>query len=224
LEDSLSLCRIEVSDGFSGGSMAFWEPSVEFERPFSADNRIQSRIYKLHGSIDWVISSEDIVVRRREGVGYPSSSSAKLLIYPQATKYKVTQRDPFATLFGAFRSALMDSEPGLLVTCGYSFGDDHINEEIERALKQRSNRLTILVFTIQNPTQLEAPNKGLPIALAKWLGSDSSWHERIIVAGSHGIYHGSLDNLCPCVPQAPHKWGSFQGVTEFLKHGPELES
>jgi hypothetical protein len=224
LEDALALCRVVVSDGFSGGAMAFWEPSTEFERPFSPDNHIQARIYKLHGSIDWVISLEDIVVRRREGAGYPPSSGARLLIYPQATKYKVTQRDPFATLFSAFRSALVASEPGLLTICGYSFGDDHINEEIERALKQRGNRLTVLIFVSQDPTQLDAASKGLPSTLTKWLGPESdSWHDRIIVAGSHGMYHGCLENLYPCDMNTPHTWWSFEGITEFLMHGPEVE-
>lgn len=225
LEDALALSRISVNDGFSGGAMAFWDPGNEYERPFSPDKHNQARIYKLHGSIDWVLSSEDIVVRRRENAGYPSSVETKLLIYPQATKYKVTQRDPFATLFSAFRSALTDSEPGLLIICGYSFGDDHINEEIERALKQRGNRLTVLVSMFQASTQLDNEEKGLPNKLVKWLKPESApWNERIIVIGSQGMYHGGLNNLYPCEPQTPHTWWSFQGLTEFLKRGPEVES
>lgn len=224
LEDALALCRIVTSDGFSGGAMAFWEPGHEFDSPFAADSRIQARIYKLHGSIDWVTSSEDIVVRRREGAGYPDEINTNLLIYPQATKYKVTQRDPFATLFGAFRSALVDSKSGLLAICGYSFGDDHINEEIERALKQRDNRLTVLAFVFQDENRMNEPDCGLPAVLARWLNSDSgSWKERVVVAGSHGVYHGSLNNRCICEEGAPHSWCSFEGVTYLLKHGAEVK-
>ena len=225
LEDALALCRIAAVDGFSGGSMAFWEPGHEIDDPFRSDAKIQARIYKLHGSIDWVVSSEDVVVRRRDGAGYPSDSEARLLIYPQATKYKVTQRDPFATLFAAYRAALVDSQPGLLAICGYSFGDDHINEEIERALRQRENRLTVLAFVSQDSSRLTEPCQGLPPVLIKWLSSDSGpWKERIIVAGSHGIYHGSLENRCPAEVQTPHGWWSFEGVTQLLRHGPEVEA
>lgn len=223
LEDALALSRIVATDGFSGGAMAFWEPGSEFESPFTGDAMVQARIYKLHGSLDWVTSTEDIVVRRREGARYPDESSAKLLIYPQATKYKLTQRDPFASLFRAFRSALCIPQPGLLAICGYSFGDDHINEEIERALKQRENRLTVLAFVLQDSSRTAEADRGLPSVIQRWLGVESeSWKERIIVAGSHGIYHGSLDNLCPCSPESPHSWWSFEGVTSLLAQGPEV--
>lgn len=224
LEDALALSRVECKDGFCGGAMAFWDPRREFEQPFDFDGSVQARVYKLHGSIDWIADSEDLVVRRREGAGYPDEPDVRLLIYPQATKYKVTQRDPFATLFGAFRSCLNDSEPSLLAICGYSFGDEHINEEIERAMKQRGNRLTILAFVLQNDLQILEPNRGLPAKLAHWLSPHSDpWGKRVVVAGSHGIYHGSLENKCPCADSRSHQWWTFQGVTDLLRHGPEVE-
>jgi hypothetical protein len=224
LEDALALCRIPAIDGFSGGAMAFWEPGHEIDDPFRVDANVQARIYKLHGSIDWVVSSEDVVVRRRDGARYPSDSGARLLIYPQATKYKVTQRDPFATLFAAFRAALVYPQPGLLAICGYSFGDDHINEEIERALRQRENQLTVLAFVSQDSSTLTEPGQGLPPVLTRWLSNDSGLRkDQVIVAGSHGIYHGSLENRCPAEVHAPHGWWSFEGVTQVLRHGPEVE-
>ena len=224
LEDALALCRVVASDGFCGGAMAFWDPGNEFERPFNSDGRVQAKVFKLHGSIDWIMSSEDIVVRRREGAGYPDESKGRLLIYPQATKYMVTQRDPFATLFTAFRLALADSQPGLLTVCGYSFRDDHKKEEIDRALKQRGNRQTLLALAHQEDNRLQESDRGLPSTLVKWLspGSDP-WRERIVVAGSHGVYHGSLENKCPCEEEAPHEWWSFQGLTNLIRHGPEVE-
>jgi hypothetical protein len=224
LEDALALIRVACNDGFCGGAMAFWDPGKDFDQPFDVDGRIQARVYKLHGSIDWIADSEDLVVRRREGAGYPDELDTRLLIYPQATKYKVTQRDPFATLFGAFRSALNGSEPSLLAVCGYSFGDEHINEEIERAMKQRENRLTILAFACQDNLRILEPNRGLPTKLAQWLSLESEpWRKRIVVAGSHGIYHGSLENKCPCTETTSHSWWTFQGVTDLLRHGPEVE-
>ena len=217
LEDALALCRIPTVDGFSGGSMAFWDPNRIQRHTDRWDESFQARIYKLHGSIDWFVSEEDIVVRRREGAGYPKGISGRLLIYPQATKYRLTQKDPFASLFSAFRSSLSDPKSDLLVVCGYSFGDEHVNEEIERALKQRDNRLTVLAFIQQ---QLDNTCESLPPIIVKWLGNtNENWKERIIVVGDKGIYHGSLENLYPPEENRLHTWWTFEGVTSILKYG-----
>ncbi len=228
LEDALALCRIPTADGFSGGAMAFWQPNrsdYSIKNPLRTYEDIQARIYKLHGSIDWFISEEDIVVRRRERAGYPPEESGNLLIYPQANKYKVIQKDPFASLFSAFRDALTNASPDLLVICGYSFGDDHINEEIERSLKQRDNSITILAFVNQDQTRISESDEGLPSPIAEWLGdSKNSWKERIVIAGSHGVYHGSLNNqalLKKSNGDTPYSWWTFKGLTKFLIHGPE---
>lgn len=226
LEDALALCRIRTSDGFCGGAMAFWEPDDSgsgFDQPFSSDGNYQSRIYKLHGSIDWFMSTQDTVVRRREGAGYPPDVPGRLLIYPQATKYLATQKDPFATLFRAFRNALNDPRQGLLAICGYSFGDEHINEEIERALRRRGNQLNILAFVKQLDKADLPADQGLPETLVQWLKCAEDWKDRLIIAGSRGIYHGSLEPKCSAPIAKPHSWWTFEGVRNLLKHGPEVK-
>ncbi len=223
LEDALSIARVRAHDGFHGGAMAFWEPSTLVNidpRPFSES--YAALVYKLHGSIDWYASEEDLVVRLREGAPYPERRPGHLLIYPQATKYLVTQRDPFAALFAQFRATLSYREQSVLAICGYSFGDEHINEEIERALKQRGNRLTVLAFVSQPNGRLPT-DQGLAPPLVRWLspsdGNTEPWRERVIVAGRRGIYHGSMKNLCPVPEDAPHDWWSFTGVTQILING-----
>ena len=56
------------------------------------------------------------------------------MIYPQAIKYIHAQSDPFAELFQRFRHRLGSGTDQVLLICGYSFGDEHINSEIEEAL------------------------------------------------------------------------------------------
>jgi hypothetical protein len=92
-------------------------------------------VIKLHGSIDWHLGEDDRVWRVRDGDLYPKKIS-RVLIYPQSTKYLATQRDPFAAQFDLFRRALGAREENVLATCGYSFGDEHINQEIELALQR----------------------------------------------------------------------------------------
>lgn len=225
LEDALALERINAADGFTGGAMAYWDQSAvraSFHKPFENDGT-QAKIYKLHGSIDWYASDQDVVVRVREGVSYPTKDSNRLVIYPQATKYALTQHNPFASLFAAFREALNHDEQSLLAVCGYSFGDEHINEEIARALKQRGNRATLLIFAYQ-PDGVLDPDESLPPVVSNWLKSDTdghAWNKRVIVAGRRGIYHGSMKNLHPCDTAAGHPWWSFTGVTSVLEHGME---
>jgi hypothetical protein len=222
LEDALSLSRIHCEDGFIGGSMAFWRPNF-YSNNTSHNINVQATVHKIHGSIDWFWSEKDIVVRLREGAGYPTDPDRRLLIYPQSTKYEMTQKDPFASLFSSFRNELSNINPSMLAICGYSFGDDHINEEIERSMRKRDNKLTILIFVRQDPNLLEDEHRGLPLILSKWLADESeTWTQRLIIAGSHGVFHGSLENKSPRNPDNPFSWWSFKGVTQLLEFGPEV--
>ncbi len=90
LEDALSIARVRSHDGFHGGAMAFWEPSTHVNidsKPFS--EAYDARVYKLHGSIDWYASDEDVVVRLREGAAYPEPPrpSADLPAGDQISRY-----------------------------------------------------------------------------------------------------------------------------------------
>jgi len=225
LEDALALCRVQSTDGFSGGAMAFWDPdgaNTGFDDPFLTAGGCQARVFKLHGSIDWFMSGVDAVVRRREGAGYPPDEPGRLLIYPQATKYQATQKDPFARLFAAFRAALNAERQSVLAICGYSFSDEHVNEEIERALRRRGNQLTVLAF-VHEPDSGPA-GAALPAALSGWLATSDDWRERVIVAGSRAGYHGSTKPLSPLPAGESHPWWSFDGVADMLANGPEVGS
>lgn len=219
IEDALALNKITYSDGFSGGAMAFWNPDEAshcFDQPFKGP--FNAKVYKLHGSVDWFVSNEDVVVRRKEITTYSTESGDKLLIYPQATKYLLSQRDPFAKMFSAFRNGLHEVENTVLCICGYSFGDDHVNEEIERAMRQRNNSLTIIAFLSQSKSGQ------LPLTIQSWLSEkNSSWNNRIWVAGKFDIFHKSLTPVYTTSKEM--KWWSFSGLTDFLKFGPvNLES
>lgn len=221
LEDALGLCETPIFDGFAGGAIGFWDPGdTSFKNHPSLNSYAQqpASIFKLHGSIDWVRGKDNIVLRQRYGANYPDSSGS-LLIYPQATKYELTQKDPFASLFSAFRTALSNTnESRVLAVCGYSFGDDHINEEITRALCLPRANLTLLAFVCE--AEGETAEERLPDQLWKWLNPANDWCEQVYVATNHGVYHGSLENQCH-VPDGSLPWWKFSGLTRFLNHGPQ---
>ena len=226
LEDALARACVPFVDGFAGGATAFWDPRNTDARLnlFSAHEFHSATLSKLHGSIDWVVTEDDVVMRvRTSALVALKDPKNRLLIYPQATKYQVTQRDPFATLFADFRKVIAVKSPTLLAVCGYSFGDDHINEEIESALRHPSNTLTLLAFCNQDTDEHGnlRDNEGMPKVIAGWLQANAHWSERVLVAGRRGFYQGSLANQITPVPTADLPWWSFDGLTKFLKDGPE---
>ncbi|MDO9534270.1 MAG: SIR2 family protein [Bacillota bacterium] len=139
MEDALALEKLSVNDGFSGAAIGFWNPDVSFNN-ISGVNMI-----KLHGSVDWIKDPTIGLIRNRYGVDYLGASE-DVLIYPQATKYVETQKDPFALLFTKFRERLNSPSENLAICAGYSFGDQHINSEIDIALKATKNKTTLVVF------------------------------------------------------------------------------
>ncbi|QDT85583.1 SIR2 family protein [Gimesia chilikensis] len=223
LEDALSHAHIGYVDGFAGGATGFWDPKNSDRRlkHVTSISRHTASICKLHGSIDWVSDETDVVMRVRSSAIKPEGKEQELLIYPQATKYQVTQRDPFATLFSEFRTAMMSPGQNVLIICGYSFGDDHVNEEIERALRHGPGNLTVLALCRQatsGPGELEE-NEGLPPVLVKWL-QNQSYGDRVIVAGSHGYYRKGIENSIENQGEEL-PWWTFDGITEILSKGAE---
>lgn len=210
LEDALALYKKVVCDGFSGGAVGFWNAEKEFSNAVTDSNTYP--LYKLHGSIDWHRDDQLGLVRARYGTKY-LSNPANIMIYPQATKYVETQKDPFASLFLGLRKTLMCGQQNTLITCGYSFGDDHINAEIESALRSESNQTTVIAF-IQ-----EAPKDGVIInkTLDAWLTCPKIG-PRVYVAGELGIYHNSTIPLAESDTNK-YTWWRFDGLTQFIKTG-----
>jgi hypothetical protein len=210
LEDALALHKKVVCDGFSGGAVGFWNADKEFSNAVMDSNTYQ--LYKLHGSIDWHRDDKLGLVRARYGTKY-LSNPANIMIYPQATKYVETQKDPFASLFLGLRKTLMNEQQNTLITCGYSFGDDHINAEIESALRSESNQTTVLAFIQEDPKNGVIINKTLDAWLAcPKIGS------RVYVAGELGIYHSSTTPLT-ATDGNKYTWWRFDGLTQFIKTG-----
>src|SRR5690606_97247 len=106
---------------------------------------IRAQVIKLHGSIDWHLTNDGRVWRVRDNDRYPDATT-RVLIYPQSTKYVATQRDPFSSQFDLLRRSLSSRDENVFAICGYSFGDDHINQEIRLAMEHADNKSTIIAF------------------------------------------------------------------------------
>ena len=96
----------------------------------------------------------------------------------------------------------MNKSQNVLITCGYSFGDDHINTEIEHCLENLENKTTVVAFTSGKPGadgEMAADQ-----TLGKWLKHER-FGERIFVAGKYGLYNNSLTPIIR--PEAKKKLG-----------------
>ncbi|SFK93194.1 SIR2-like domain-containing protein [Lysobacter sp. cf310] len=206
LEDALALGRYSSWDGFSGGAIAFRD------HVYGKAARVEGMravVVKLHGSIDWVLGKDGEVWRVRETDKYPPRYG-RVLIHPQSTKYVSTQKDPFAAQFDLFRRILNSSDELVFAIVGYSFGDDHVNEEIERALSSKDNKTTLIAFCREN--------NSLPPALDGW--RNSSWGDRVFVLTEKSIYWGSQGPFHQR-KEGEHNWWSFKGMTGFIENRGE---
>lgn len=202
IEDALALREIPYSDGFRGGAVAYWDRAGK-DGSASPPDDICATVTKLHGSIDWARVGEKIV-RHRIADPYPKGNS-DLLIYPQALKYDLAQREPFDSLFYDFRTSLNRSTPQVLLVCGYGFGDDHVDREIELALKRGDSQLTLVAFTQNRDGKL-----------ATWQAQD--FGERVYTITAHGIWRGKESPFKAPSADHPRDWWTFTGMTAFLRN------
>ncbi len=204
LEDALALEAIPYWDGFGGGAVGFRNFHYGDPEPTQG---VRACVVKLHGSIDWHMCEKGCVWRVRDGDPYPSKT-ARVLIYPQATKYVATQRDPFASQFELLRRTLASKSENVFAICGYSFGDEHINQEIELAMEQPGNKTTILAFCSElNPT------------VTRW--KSFRWSQQLYVLTPDGIYVGSDGPHFAPAEGKKRDWWTFQGVSRLVENGPE---
>lgn len=199
LEDALALSRVSFSDGMDGGVSGWWNPAT-FDR-----KDLGARVLKLHGSINWLEAAEGTLPYRvAANVGLEDINARRILIWPASTKYRETQLDPYAQLADRARRAMNPGAGGqrVLVICGYSFGDSHINIEIERALKDSAGDLTVVAFTDD-----DSPSG----KLKEWHESDVS--EQVLIFANKGFFHGNDIRKS----DQSLLWWKFENITRILE-------
>ena len=147
LENALEQMRVPYFDGFVGTINARFHTELVEALPGSDDESMPSflvRLWKLHGSVNWIWNSNNQIVR----LGHAVSEGSPAAIYPSDTKYDESRRVPFVVLQDRFRRALHQPETLVLIS-GYSFGDQHLNELIFDAATRRE-RSEFIAFLYSN--------------------------------------------------------------------------
>lgn len=129
-EKSLEENNINYSNGFRPGLLPSFDINQFQYRQVDERNRYKDKwqpttkeanLYKLHGSINWIESSEKILQSNDE--------EKNIVIYPTALKHNETAQIPYSPLFREL-SIQLQKPNSTLIIIGYGFGDDHINNLI----------------------------------------------------------------------------------------------
>ncbi|MBN8994815.1 MAG: SIR2 family protein [Rhizobiales bacterium] len=161
---------IPYANGFSGVVERRFNPAI-FRYALAEQLDVASRkwtavdafvyLCKLHGSVTW--TEDDHGLFPIKGV-WPPESTNQMLIYPTPAKQNSSLGSPYADLFREFQSRIV-REQSVLITAGYAFGDEHLNNIIYQALTIPTFRLVIFA----------APDTGGEIAKLRALRDPRIW-------------------------------------------------
>jgi len=127
LEQALERQKVTYFDGFMGSREPVFDLQAIEEDVLPARWTL---LWKLHGSINWSHDNAGNVVRR-----HPDATDERsALIYPSNLKYDQSRRLPYLAMMDRLKAFL--KRPGaILVSAGFSFRDQHINEMVEQSLR-----------------------------------------------------------------------------------------
>jgi len=134
MEQALEDSYVPYFDGFVGSRRSFFDLRAVEDALIPIH---WSRLWKIHGSINWYQETK----ANKEGQDikkvYRSSEIKKNvshLIYPSHLKYEESRKMPYLALIDQL-SRFVRKKSSLLILSGYSFNDDHLNDTIINALK-----------------------------------------------------------------------------------------
>lgn len=158
--DSLS---IHYFNGFSGGVKKSFNPaSFNYTLSKRMDTAIDKYepienlvyLYKIHGSVNWIEDNSydnESFFTIKELPLKNDSKDASVLIYPTPLKQNKSLGAPYVDLFREFQHKLLETNTVLFVI-GYSFGDEHVNDIIYRALATNSTMNLVILNDIDDNT------------------------------------------------------------------------
>ena len=172
---------IPYANGFSGVVERRFNPAIfryALAEQLDVANRkwtaVDAFVYlcKLHGSVPWTEDDHGLFPIREV---WPPEPTNQMLIYPTPAKQNSSLGSPYADLFREFQSRIV-REQSVLITAGYAFGDEHLNNIIYQALTIPTFRLVIFA----------APDMGGEIAKLRALRDPRIW-----IIGGDGPVEGA---------------------------------
>ncbi|MCP9750123.1 SIR2 family protein [Ferruginibacter sp. HRS2-29] len=202
MEQAFEDNSVPFFDGFVGSRFPF------FDLRAIEDNLIPkhwSRLWKIHGSINWLQNSSHDVYRTSYLAKYEEAN----LIYPSHLKYEQSRKMPYLALIDQL-SKFIRQPSSLLILCGYSFNDMHLNGAIINALKSNPTAIAIALMydtgTITDPTDGSIKDRyPNAIQIAKQRSNLSLWcYDEAIIGTLRGEWKVNKvfedhENIATCV-------------------------
>lgn len=201
-ERALDELNFIYNNGFSGSYIRTFNPNIYkymYVDNMNLNKDIWNRVdhfynlYKIHGSISWKKSEDKIYEVSKNEID--KKFSENVMIYPTPLKDRSTLMVPYTDLMRSFQDNLTQKN-SVLITLGYSFGDDHINRIILNNLSIPSFRLIILGDT---EYENDAGEK-IDTNIGKIRKMDDS---RIVIINSENKIHyfkNFVEKLMPSIP------------------------
>lgn len=199
--------KVPYYDGFTGS----YEPFFYSE---SVDNLDylprQTKLWKLHGSLGWHMDMNNEKVWRKD------SDCEDILIYPSTLKYADSKKQPYIALMDRLTNFLKQPDT-ILIVCGYSFGDEHINERILTALKSNTSaHVYVLYYDI---TRINGKKNGYALTEDSYLSKLAKMNSKISVFGCHSAIIGCQFGLWK-LKREPDKDDTINVSYYFDEDGP----
>lgn len=123
-------------DGFIGSFQPFFFPSAVEDSTYYP--RV-TKLWKIHGSLGWKKDEHTGKIFRDH------NDESSIIIYPSSFKYEHSQKLPYLSFTDRLKSFLK-MDDGVLLTCGYSFSDQHINEVLLQGLSMAKTSHVIAFY------------------------------------------------------------------------------
>ena len=123
-------------DGFVGSYKPFFlAAALEDDKLLNG----WTKLWKIHGSLGLMYDEKTKKVIRCE------KNSDSIIIYPSVLKYDNSRKQPYASFLDRL-GRFICKEDTVLVVCGYSMSDDHINEIILNSLNKSQNSSALVLL------------------------------------------------------------------------------
>jgi len=136
-EQAFEEIGVAYFDGFVGSRQPFFDLRAIED---SLIPKHWTRLWKVHGSINWFLNSNQEVYRSTN-----VNESDSYIIHPSHLKYDQSKKMPYLALIDRLNSFLRQTS-AVLITNGYSFGDIHLNDTIVNALKANPTAIVIALL------------------------------------------------------------------------------
>lgn len=182
-----------TEQAFEETGVAFFDGFVGSRQPFFDLRAIEdtlipkhwTRLWKIHGSINWFLNGKEEVYRSTDVKG-----SDSYIIHPSHLKYDQIRKMPYLALIDRLNSFLRQTS-AVLITNGYSFGDVHLNNIIVNALKSNPTAMVIALlhgtYSYDDGTGKMIPRYEKAFSYAKDRFNLSAWtFDEAVIGGQQG--------------------------------------